>query len=87
LDGNNVADAERDRTSAAGAEQCRTSAADAKHAKKTRPPYADRMLAGADDFRELCRLFGEKFANVKRFALGIETSFAEKSDDNKLSYQ
>ena len=87
LDGNNVADAERDRTSAVGAEQCRTSAADAKHAKKTRPPYADRKRAGADDFRELCRLFGEKFANVKRFALGIETSFAEKSDDNILSYQ
>ncbi|MBR3278670.1 MAG: hypothetical protein IKG01_07250 [Lachnospiraceae bacterium] len=87
LDGNNVADAERDRTSAVGAEQCRTSAADAKHAKKSRPPYADRKRAGADDFRELCRLFGEKFANVKRFALGIETSFAEKSDDNILSYQ
>lgn len=87
LDGNNVADAEWDRTSAVGAEQCRTSAADAKHAKKTRPPYADRKRAGADDFRELCRLFGEKFANVKRFALGIETSFAEKSDDNILSYQ
>lgn len=87
LDGNNVADAERDRTSAVGAEQCRTSAADAKHAKKTRPPYADRKRAGADDFRELCRLFGEKFANVKRFTLGIETSFAEKSDDNILSYQ
>ena len=87
LDGNNVADAERDRTSAVGAEQCRTSAADAKHAKKTRPPYADRKRAGADDFRELCRLFGEKFANVKRFALGIETSFAKKSDDNILSYQ
>ncbi len=76
-DGNNVADAERGRTSAAGAKQ----------AKKTRPPYADRKRAGADDFRELCRLFGEKFANVNRFALGIETSFAEKSDDNILSYQ
>ena len=55
--------------------------------KRTRPPYADRKRAGADDFRELCRLFGEKFANVNRFALGIETSFAEKSDDNILSYQ
>ena len=55
--------------------------------KRTRPPYADRKRAGADDFRELCRLFGEKFANVKRFALGIETSFAKKSDDNILSYQ
>ncbi len=76
-DGNNVADAERGRTSAAGAKQ----------AKKTRPLYADRKRAGADDFRELCRLFGEKFANVKRFALGIETSFAEKSGDNILSYQ
>ena len=76
-DGNNVADAERGRTSAAGAKQ----------AKKTRPPYADRKRAGADDFRELCRLFGEKFANVNRFALGIETSFAEKSGDNILSYQ
>ena len=49
--------------------------------------YADRKRAGADDFRELCRLFGEKFANVKRFALGIETSFAQKNDDNILSYQ
>ena len=49
--------------------------------------YADRKRAGADDFRELCRLFGEKFANVRRFALGIETSFAKKSDNNILSYQ
>ena len=60
---------------------------DAGVLERTRPPYADRKRAGADDFRELCRLFGEKFANVKRFALGIETSFAEKSDDNILSYQ
>ena len=106
-DGNNVADAERSRTSAvdaeqgrtsaAGAEQGSTSAADAeqgrnsvagvKQAKKPRPPYADRKRAGADDFRELCRLFGEKFANVKRFALGIDASFAKKNDDNILSYQ
>ena len=76
-----------DRSSAASAEQGRANAAGAKQAKKTLPPYADRKRAGADDFRELCRLFGEKFANVKRFALGIETSFAEKSDDNILSYQ
>ena len=62
-------------------------AAGAAQSKSARPPYADRKRAGADDFRELCRLFGEKFANVKRFALGIETSFAEKSDDNILSYQ
>ena len=92
-----AADAERGRTSAAGAEQGstsaadaeqgRTSAADAEQAKKTRPPYADRKRAGADDFRELCRLFGEKFANVKRFALGIDASFAKKNDDNILSYQ
>lgn len=60
---------------------------DAGVLERTRPPYADRKRAGADDFRELCRLFGEKFANVNRFALGIETSFAEKSDDNILSYQ
>ena len=53
----------------------------------SRYPYADRKRAGADDFRELCRLFGEKFANVRRFALGIEVSFAEKDDDNILSYQ
>ena len=83
----NAAGAEQGRSSAAGAEQGRTSAAGAKQAKKTRPPYADRKRAGADDFRELCRLFGEKFANVKRFALGIETSFAKKSGDNILSYQ
>lgn len=81
----NAAGAEQGRSSAAGAEQGRTSAAG--QAKKTRPPYADRKRAGADDFRELCRLFGEKFANVKRFALGIETSFAKKSGDNILSYQ
>ncbi len=86
-DGNNVADAERSRTSAADAEQGRTSVAGAKQAKKARPPYADRKRAGADDFRELCRLFGEKFANVKRFAVGIDASFAKKNDDNILSYQ
>ena len=61
--------------------------AGAAQPKSTRPPYADRKRAGADDFRELCRLFGEKFANVKMFALGIEASFAEKKSDNILSYQ
>ena len=74
---NPVEDAELDTTSAAGE----------KKLKSARPPYADRKRAGADDFRELCRLYGEKFANVKRFALGIETSFAQKGDDNILSYQ
>ena len=83
----NAAGAEQDRSSAAGAEQGRNSVAGVKQAKKTRPPYADRKRAGADDFRELCRLFGEKFANVKRFTLGVETSFAKKSGDNILSYQ
>ena len=74
---NPVEDAELDTTSAAGE----------KKLKSARPTYADRKRAGADDFRELCRLYGEKFANVKRFALGIETSFAQKGDDNILSYQ
>ena len=83
----NAAGAEQGRSSAAGAEQGRSSAVGAKQAKKTLPPYADRKRAGADDFRELCRLLGERFANVKRFALGIETSFAKKSGDNILSYQ
>ena len=55
--------------------------------KRIRPPFADRKRAGADDFRELCRLFGEKFANVKRFVLGTEVTFAQKNDDNILSYQ
>jgi hypothetical protein len=55
--------------------------------KRIRPPFADRKRAGADDFRELCRLFGEKFANVKRFVLGTEVTFAQKNDDNTLSYQ
>ena len=77
-----------DMTGAAGADGMGGDHADgAEQSKSARPPYADRKRAGADDFRELCRLFGEKFANVKRFALGIETSFAEKSDDNILSYQ
>ena len=77
-----------DTTCAAGADGMGGDhAARAAQPKSNRPPYADRKRAGADDFRELCRLFGEKFANVKRFALGIETSFAEKSDDNILSYQ
>ena len=64
-----------------------TGAAGSEQPKSDRPPYADRKRAGADDFRELCRLFGEKFANVKRFVLGIEASFAEKKSDNILSYQ
>ena len=77
-----------DTTCAAGADGMGGDhAARAAQPKSNRPPYADRKRAGADDFRELCRLFGEKFANVKRFALGIETSFAKKSDDNILSYQ
>lgn len=77
-----------DMTAAAGANGMGGDhAAYAEQSKSVRPPYADRKRAGADDFRELCRLFGEKFANVKRFALGIETSFAKKSDDNILSYQ
>ena len=59
----------------------------AEQSKSARPPYADRKRAGADDFRELCRLFGEKFANVKRFILGVDVSFAEKGEDNILSYQ
>ena len=82
-----AAGAEQGNTSAAGAERGRNSVAGVKQAKKTRPPYADRKRAGADDFRELCRLFGERFANVKRFALGIDASFAKKNDDNILSYQ
>ena len=49
--------------------------------------YADRKRAGADDFRELCRRFGEKVANVRRFALGIENKKEKKSDNNILSYQ
>jgi len=77
-----------DMTAAAGANGMGGDhAAYAEQSKSVRPPYADRKRAGADDFRELCRLFGEKFANVKRFTLGIETSFAKKSDDNILSYQ
>jgi hypothetical protein len=55
--------------------------------KQARSPYADKKRAGADDFRELCRLFGEKFANVKRFILGVDVSFAEKGEDNILLYQ
>jgi hypothetical protein len=77
MGGDNVTRARLETTSAVGEEK----------PKSARPPYADRKRAGADDFRELCRLFGEKFANVKRFALGIETSFAQKGDDNILSYQ
>ena len=77
-----------DTTCAAGADGMGGDhAARAAQPKSARPPYADRKRAGADDFRELCRLFGEKFANVKRFALGIDVSFAKKSDDNILSYQ
>ena len=77
-----------DTTCAAGADGMGGDhAARAAQPKSNRPPYADRKRAGADDFRELCRLFGEKFANVKRFALGIDASFSKKSDDNILSYQ
>ncbi len=77
----------QDRTNVVDEEQSRSGAAGSEQQKSARPPYADRKRAGADDFREMCRLYGEKFANVKRFALGVESSFAQKNDDNILSYQ
>lgn len=49
--------------------------------------YADKKRAGADDFRELCRMYGEKFSSVRRFVVGVEVSFAQRNDDNILSYQ
>ena len=49
--------------------------------------FADKKRAGADDFRELTRLYGEKFGAVTRFVVGVENAFAPRNSDNILSYQ
>ena len=55
---------------------------------------AARKLCDSADFRELCRIFGERFAGVRAFELKYELSFCESSEgagrilcaDNMLSY-
>lgn len=54
------------------------------------PGFADKKRSGAGEFREICRLFGERFGVVRRIVLKNEVTFEPRplsEDGNILSYQ
>ena len=54
------------------------------------PGFADKKRSGAGEFREICRLFGERFGVVRRIILKNEVTFESRplsEAGNILSYQ
>ena len=54
------------------------------------PGFADKKCSGAGEFREMCRLFGERFGVVQRIILKNEVTFESRplsESGNILSYQ
>ena len=54
------------------------------------PGFADKKRSGAGEFREICRLFGERFGVVRQIVLKNEVTFESRplsEAGNILSYQ